>query len=305
MELPAYSNGVTLGLKELLFYKQQCVAWLPPARSLWSTMAGQHQSRKLGRGMDFSEVRQYQAGDDIRTIDWRVTARTGKPHTKLFSEEREKPVVIYVDLSANMHMGSRLLLKSVQAAHIAALISWLSFTQKDRIGALIDLGDRQIEIKPKSHQSGILTMLQKMIEGQAEILQQTNRNEVNSMAESLVALNRLAPKGSEVIVISDYTRYHDDMTSLFNQLRQHNLVRLIQIYDPLERGETSFRGVESVSDSRQTRWLNFSAGKTRSGIKKAFETQKDRLELLSRTQGIPYTQLSCGLPLLTQLSGKF
>ena len=90
--LPPYSDGVNLTLDELLYYKQQSIRWLPPAKSLWSQMLGQHQSRRLGRGMDFSEVRQYQTGDDIRAIDWRVTARTGKPHTKLFSEEKEKPL---------------------------------------------------------------------------------------------------------------------------------------------------------------------------------------------------------------------
>ena len=78
--LPTHSNGVTLNLDELLQYKSQSVRWLPPAKSLWSQLNGQHESAKKGRGMDFSEVRQYQAGDDIRSIDWRVTARTGKAH---------------------------------------------------------------------------------------------------------------------------------------------------------------------------------------------------------------------------------
>ncbi|WNJ97814.1 DUF58 domain-containing protein [Vibrio ruber] len=313
MELPAYSNGVTLCLEELLVYKQHCAAWLPPAKSLWSTMSGQYQSRKLGRGMDFSEVRRYQPGDDIRTIDWRVTARTGKTHTKLFSEEREKPVILYIDLSATMHMGSRLLLKSVQAAHMAALLAWMSLAQKDRCGALIDLGHRLIEIKPKSHQPSVLALLQKIIDSQKEQLQfsqtevsaNTNGVAASSMSDSLTALNRLSPKGSEVILISDYTRYDDDLKPQFNQLRRHNQVRLIHIYDPLERGDTDFRGIEFVADQQQSRWLNFSAKHTRAGIRKAFESQKDRLELLSRSLGIPYTRLSSDSPLLKQLSGSY
>ncbi|SMS02657.1 hypothetical protein VIM7927_03992 [Vibrio mangrovi] len=307
MELPAYSNGVTLCLEELLAYKQHCASWLPPAKSLWSTMSGQHLSRQLGRGMNFSEVRRYQPGDDIRAIDWRVTARTGKPHTKLFSEEREKPVILYIDLSATMHMGSRLLLKSVQAAHMAALLAWLSLAQKDRCGALIDLGDSLIDIKPKSHQPGVLALLQKLIDCQTRQLQinQTHTSAVLPMSESLTALNRLSPKGSEVILVSDYTRYHDDLKPQFSQLRRHNQVRLIHIYDPLEQGETAFRGIEFVADQQQSRWLNFSAQSTRTGIKKAFESQKDRLELLSRSLGIPYTRLSSDTPLLKQLSGSY
>ncbi|USP15982.1 DUF58 domain-containing protein [Vibrio gazogenes] len=311
MELPANSNGVTLCLEELLVYKQHCAAWLPPAKSLWSTMSGQYQSRRLGRGMDFSEVRRYQPGDDIRTIDWRVTARTGKTHTKLFSEEREKPVILYIDLSATMHMGSRLLLKSVQAAHMAALLAWMSLAQKDRCGALIDLGYRLIDIKPKSHQPGVLALLQTIIDSHQEQLQfsQTPINDagaaVSSMSESLTALNRLSPKGSDVIMISDYTRYNDDLKPQFNQLRRHNQVRMIHIYDPLEQGDTDFRGIEFVADQQQSRWLNFSAKQTRAGIRKAFESQKDRLELLCRSLGIPYTRLSSDSPLLKQLSGSY
>ncbi|QMV16931.1 hypothetical protein Vspart_04353 [Vibrio spartinae] len=311
MELPVYSNGVTLCLEELLVYKQHCAAWLPPAKSLWSTMSGQYQSRRLGRGMDFSEVRRYQPGDDIRTIDWRVTARTGKTHTKLFSEEREKPVILYIDLSTTMQMGSRLLLKSVQAAHMAALLAWMSLAQKDRCGALIDLGYRLIDIKPKSHQPGVLALLQTIIDSHKQQLQlsQTPINDagtaISSMSDSLTALNRLSPKGSEVIMISDYTRYNDDLKPQFNQLRRHNQVRLIHIYDPLEQGETDFRGIEFVADQQHSRWLNFSAKHTRAGIRKAFESQKDRLELLCRSLGIPYTRLSSDSPLLKQLSGSY
>ncbi len=98
--------------------------------------------------MNFSEVRPYQAGDDIRAIDWRVTARTGKTHTKLFTEEREQPVMLLIDLGTSMKFGSQLLLKSVQAAHFASLLSWLAVSEQDRIGAIIYTGTKLIECKP-------------------------------------------------------------------------------------------------------------------------------------------------------------
>ncbi len=100
--LPPHSDGVNVCLAELLQYKNQAVRWLAPAKSIWSQLNGHHQSRHKGRGMNFSEVRPYQAGDDIRSIDWRVTARTGKTHTKLFTEEREQPIMLFIDLSASM-----------------------------------------------------------------------------------------------------------------------------------------------------------------------------------------------------------
>ncbi len=301
MLLPENADGVHLCLEELLPYKQHTVKWLPPAKSLWSQLLGQHQSQQLGRGMDFAEVRQYQAGDDIRAIDWRVTARTGKPHTKLFSEEREKPVIIYVDLSSTMQFGSSLLLKSVQAAHMASLISWLSIAEKDRIGAVINTGSDLIEIKPTSRNRGPLQIIAQLVECQKQILSQPKQ--IHSMQTVLMTLNRLCPKGSEVVMISDFINYDDALKPLFSQLRKHNRVRLVHIYDPLERGETSFRGIEKVTNGKDTRWLNFSSKSDRQNIQKAFDFHKLKLESLCRSMDIDYRSISSDISLLQQLSG--
>ncbi|SJZ97993.1 cytoplasmic protein [Vibrio cincinnatiensis] len=302
LPLPEHADGVHLCLEELLPYQQHAVKWLPPAKSLWSQLLGHHQSKQLGRGMDFAEVRQYQPGDDIRTIDWRVTARTGKPHTKLFCEEREKPVVLYVDLSASMQFGSTLLLKSVLAAHMASLLSWLAVAQHDRIGAIIDLGHQQLELKPTARHKGALQIMAHLVKGQQQALAQAS-TPFASMKSGLLALNHLCPKGSEIIIISDFVRYDDDLKPLFNQLSRHNQVRMVHIIDPLEQGVTRFRGVERVKNNQQTRWLNFSANSTRLGIKKSFESQKVKLKSLSQSQAIDYRALSCDRPLLQQLSG--
>lgn len=301
--LPAHADGVHLCLDELLPYQQHTAKWLPPAKSLWSQMLGQHQSRQLGRGMDFAEVRQYQPGDDIRAIDWRVTARTGKPHTKLFTEEREKPVVLYIDLSASMQFGSTLLFKSVQAAHLASLLSWLAVAQKDRIGAVIDTGNKLVEIKPTSRQKGPLNILAQLVALQKELTSNQAAAEHRDMAQAFIALNRLCPKGSEVVLISDFIRYRSDLKPLFNQLHRRNRVRLIHIYDPLEQGETLFRGTELVTDQKDERWLNFSLNSTRNGIKKAFESHKEKLELLCQSMKMDYHALSSESPLLQQLAG--
>lgn len=306
LDLPEYSNGVELTLNELLVYKQQSVAWLPPAKSLWSVMTGQHQSRRLGRGMDFSEVRQYQNGDDIRAIDWRVTARTGKPHTKLFTEEQQKPVILYIDFCDSMNFGSTLMLKSVQAAHIASLITWLAFSKKDRVGAVINLGHDQIQVKPKGNLKSILTLLQSIVDQQTASFKNNDRQPTSARdwTNSISTLNQLVHKGSEVILISDFTQFKPEHEVHFNRLKQHNTVRIVHISDPLEEGNTSFRGIESVTDYIQTRWLNFSATSTRNGIKKSFDSHKDRLLLVCRKLGIPYTNLTTDTSLLKQLIGN-
>lgn len=300
--LPPYSDGVNLSLDELMFYKQQCIKWLPPSKSLWSQMLGQHQSRQLGRGMDFSEVRQYQAGDDIRTIDWRVTARTGKPHTKLFSEEREKPIILYIDLSPSMMFGSTLLLKSVQAAHMASLIAWLSVTGQDRIGAVIDTGERLVELKPTGRNKGALTLIQSLITLHQQQLKQNSKIDYG-FEQGLRAIARLCPKGSEIIILSDFSRFTPTLEPQLSRLTQHNRVRLVQIVDPLERGETAFRGSEQVSDQRNTLWLDFSSTKTRQGIGQAFEQQQHYLKQLTQKLGISFSTLSSDAALTQQLHG--
>lgn len=252
--------------------------------------------------MDFSEVRQYQAGDDIRTIDWRVTARTGKPHTKLFSEEREKPIILYIDLSPSMMFGSTLLLKSVQAAHMASLIAWLSVTEQDRIGAVIDTGERLVELKPTGRNKGALTLIQSLITLHQQQLKQNSKIDYG-FEQGLRAIARLCPKGSEIIILSDFSRFTPTLEPQLSRLTQHNRVRLVQIVDPLERGETAFRGSEQVSDQRNTLWLDFSSTKTRQGIGQAFEQQQHYLKQLTQKLGISFSTLSSDAALTQQLHG--
>ncbi|WP_375748722.1 DUF58 domain-containing protein [Vibrio sp. HN007] len=302
-QLPKFSDGVTLNLNELLQYKSQTVRWLPPAKSLWSQLNGQHQSRQLGRGMDFSEVRKYQPGDDIRTIDWRVTARTGKPHTKLFTEERETPVVIYADISNTMRFGSSLMLKSVQMAHMASLISWLAVEQKDRIGAVIDTGATLVDIRPTSRNRGPLQLLHHLVEKHNEALSDHSVSS-HPMEKGLSALKRLCPKGSDIILLSDFVRFEQKDIALISQLRQHNRIQLIHFYDPLEKGQTKYKGTEKVTNGRNTSWLNFSAKSTKKQLEDLFEDKQENIKQVSRSLAIPYYSISSAEPLIYQIAGK-
>ncbi|MDN3612564.1 DUF58 domain-containing protein [Vibrio ostreicida] len=303
-QLSPHADGVSLNLDELLYYKQQAVKWLPPAKSLWSQMLGQHQSRQLGRGMDFAEVRQYQPGDDVRSIDWRVTARTGKPHTKLFSEEREKPIVVYVDLSASMMFGSQLMFKSVLASHMASLVAWLSVAQGDRVGAIIDNGLGLTELKPTSRNHGPLALMQHLVKQHQSGLATSVQSSASDMSVGLQALNRLCPKGSEVVIISDFLRLTDQDTPQLTRLGVHNRVRLIHLSDPLEAGITHYRGVEQVSDRRQTLWMDFSSRKNRDQMRSLFELKQQQLKDLSNSHGLSFSCLSTEESLLQQLSGR-
>ncbi len=132
--------------------------------------AGGYLSGFKGRGMDFEEVRAYQPGDDVRLIDWRVTARTGKPFTKIFHEERERPVFIVVDLSATMFFGTKTAFKSVIAAKVAALIAWAAVKNGDRVGGIFYGGENCHELRPKSRNRGVLPFLKLLCEATKTLL---------------------------------------------------------------------------------------------------------------------------------------
>ena len=127
-----------------------------------SAITGVHASRFRGRGMDYQESRVYQSGDDIRSMDWRVTARTGRAHVKLYQEERERPVVVMVDLGPGMFFATRGAFKSVIAARAAALIGWAAIQNGDRIGALLFNGGHH-EIRPQGGQRGVLRLIRELV----------------------------------------------------------------------------------------------------------------------------------------------
>ncbi len=146
-EMPG--GGVILGSEELIRLRSQAsLPGLAPQRRVMTTQTGPYASPFKGRGIDFAEVRAYLPGDDIRNIDWRVTARTGQPHTKLFREERERPVLLLVDLGASMRFGTRVAFKSVLAARAAALLGWAAVGHGDRVGGVVFAGQEHQELRP-------------------------------------------------------------------------------------------------------------------------------------------------------------
>ncbi len=304
--LAASCQGALVTVEELVHYKTHSKRWLPPAKSLWSQLDGSHQSSTKGRGMTFSEVRQYQPGDDIRQIDWRVTARTGKTHTKLFTEEHEKPVILLIDLSQSLFMGSELLLKSVQVCHMASLLSWMAIANGDRVGMIIRTSKGIVEIKPTNVTKNLLGMLQQLIEVHNATLTQfdiDNDKQISSAEWPISTLKRVCPKGCDIILLSDFSELTNHFESTLNTLRQHHAIRAIHIYDPLEVGDTGYRGTQQVLHGKGSSLLNFSLSSTRKQLRDAFFAKQQRVESQLITMGIPYSQISCGIPLLKQLNG--
>lgn len=253
------SDGVNINMPELIRYKGIARRLnLQPASAIRSSMAGAMSSKFKGRGMEFDEARHYQPGDDIRSIDWRVTARTGKTHTKLYREERERPVLIYIDLHASMHFGTQLLYKSVQAIHSAALISFSALSRGDKIGCVAINESCDIELKPKATSKHVLGMLNQVMNMHNDDVQQlahkraTSDPALSSQA-GLTKLAMLAKPGTLVYIISDFTHFNQQAFDVIGKMQRHCEIRPLQIFDPIEHALPVFRGLEHVllSDGQQ------------------------------------------------------
>ena len=196
---------------------------------------GEYYSPFKGRGMEFDEVRLYQPGDDIRTIDWRVTARSGTAHTKLFREERERAVILWVDFRRTMFFGTQGAFKSVTAAKAAALFAWSAEHQGDRLGGLFFSEQQHQELRPQRSTLALMHILQKLSQN---TLRQSNGSESVShqrtLNDALGRLRRVTRPGSMLLLLSDFRGLDDTSEAHLYQLAHHNDVMLVYIYDPLE-----------------------------------------------------------------------
>jgi len=197
-----------------------------------AALLGEHSSAQRGRGLEFQEVRPYVAGDDPRNIDWRVTARRGRPHTKLFREERERPVWLLVDLQPGLFFGTRRQLKSALVVRAAALLAWIASLGGDRVGSVIAAGDGQPRIlAARARHAGVLPVLQALLDAQPKSPAQPVPL---ALEGALRALLPLARPGSQVLAISDFAGLREEAGSLWTALAAHCDLRLFWVTDPLE-----------------------------------------------------------------------
>jgi len=273
-------------------------------RRALSHLAGSNRANFRGRGIDFDEVRSYQPGDDIRAIDWRVTARTGKAHTKLFHEDRERPVLVAVDQRPGMFFGSRACFKSVLAAHLAALVAWSALDAGERVGGLVFGADGHRDLRPRRSRRSVLGLLSTLCDYNAAL--RDPAAPAPGAADLLAKLRRIARPGSSVFLISDLSGLLDDggREHLF-QLRRHTELTLLHCTDPLEEAlPPPGRYTISDGDRRNTLALGDRTLRERLGQRLA-EARAER-ETLLRQLGIPCIEASTTRPplgLLRELYG--
>lgn len=306
-------SGFQLGFDELLMYRHfGHLLSLKPKSNVKHHMSGQYLAKTKGRGMEFDESRHYQPGDDVRAIDWRVTARTGKAHTKIFKEEKDRPIFILTDLLPSMRFGSQLLFKSVQACHLSALIAWSAKQNGDKIGGIILSENHLVEAKPRSRQKAVLTWLNQLMtchnsldvfnkESASQENQQASKKQQQQRFEKACAhLRRLAHPGSLVYVISDFQNMNKSALQHLFQLQKHCEVAAYCINDPLEQTlPSNISGLMPVTDGASSKIVTSSEQlkQYRAASHRHFQVREKALTQYK----IQWHQLSAGLPLSEQL----
>ncbi len=232
---PDDGQGAYVSLESLrrLEGKARQLSFLPrqPSRSV---LSGRHASKLRGRGLNFEEIRNYLPGDDIRTIDWKVTARLGEPHIRVYTEERDRPALVVVDQRMSMFFGSVLNLKSVTAAEAAAMAGFAILRAGDRVGGIV-FGDRDmVEIRPQRSQRALNGVLKAIVNGnralRADLPPVANPMPIDRPLE---AAARIARHDHTILVFSDFDGIGANTRRVLSGLARHNNLILIVVTDPM------------------------------------------------------------------------
>jgi len=253
-------------------------------------LAGAKRSARRGRGVEFDEVRQYAAGDDVRAIDWRVTARSGEAHTKLFHEERERPVLVAVDLRDSMRFGSRNCFKSVLAAYTAGLVLWSALDRGERVGGMVMTDRETRDVRPRRSRNAVLQLIGDM-QAPADS-PATDKPSSASFAEQLRNLQRIARPGSSIFLISDFTdALEPAVLETLKRLARHTQITAIAISDPLER-DLPLPGRYVVSDGEGRSTLDTASPGLRKRYREDYAAREQALGQQLQNLRIPLIQLS-------------
>jgi uncharacterized protein (DUF58 family) len=267
-------------------------------RPALAQLQGGHRSAQRGRGLEFEEVRLYAAGDDARSIDWRVTARRGKPHSRLFREERERPVWIVADLHPGLYFGSRRQFKSALLLRAAAVLGWVAAVGGDRVGAVITDGGGAPKIFPtRGREAGVLPVLDALVQAQPRA---PGAAVHSGLEQSLTLLRPLLQPGSLILVLSDFSNIGQQAEQMLAAISVQNDCRLLWITDPLERSGLP-GGAHRVGVPGRLWWMDGDA--SRKAWQSTWQQREQHLTALAAGLNLPLIRLDTADPVPDTLVG--
>lgn len=275
------------------------ISFLPgqPARSI---LNGQHASKLKGRGLNFEELRHYTVGDDVRTIDWKVTARTNTPYVRVYTEERDRAAMLIVDQRMSMFFGSEKNMKSVTAAEAAALAAFRIKDKGDRVGGIVFTDDDMVELRPKSSHRAVNHFLSELARANCALDANTPPVTPMPLNRPLEAAARIAKPGSMVMIFSDFDGMDDDTERLLRGIAQHSDLILFTVSDPMSQELPKDLEI-IVSDGELQVQINAGDDTVRSRLQEFSSGRLTTLLSFSRKYGIPVVPLSAAQETLPQL----
>jgi uncharacterized protein (DUF58 family) len=256
-----------------------------------SILSGRYASRLRGRGLNFEELRRYQPGDDIRTMDWKVTARTRSPHVRVYTEEKDRRVLLLVDQRLNMFFGTRERMKSVTAAELAALGAWRALDVGDRVGAVVFDDSEIIDIRPQRSEKTVMSILNVVMRmNQALRFGSGTSVGPERLNQALTKAVRLVAHDALVVVISDFFGADEQTDRLIAQLAAHNDVLGVLVHDPVRLDPV--RHNISVSDGERQMPLDLANPRVREAIAKDYRDDQQRITHFLRKLSAPLLMIS-------------
>jgi uncharacterized protein (DUF58 family) len=294
--------GVYIDLDGLiaLEHRGRKVSFLPhqPVHSL---LSGRFASRMRGRGLNFEEIRDYRAGDDVRSIDWKVTARLQKPHVRVFNEERDRQALLVVDQRVSMFFGSRFAMKSVTAAEAAAIGAWRVLGVGDRVGAIVFNDRGLVEIKPRRSRATVLQILSAIASRNQELGVGRGIAAAPDMLNTALAqATRRALHDASVIVISDFDGADDATRKMIGAMTRHNDVVALLVHDPLQSDLPASASM-TVTDGELQIELEVGRASVRKSIAEATEARLRGVFAWTHELGVPVLPLSAAEETAPQL----
>ena len=262
-----------------------------PRQPVHSILSGRYASRLRGRGLNFEELRRYQPGDDIRTMDWKVTARTRSPHVRVYTEEKDRRVLLVVDQRLNMFFGTRDRMKSVAAAELAALGAWRALDVGDRVGLVAFNDNEVVDIMPQRSQKTVMSILDAVLRmNQALRVGSGVPHAPERLNEALTKAVRLVTHDALVVVVSDFFGADEHTTRLASQLAAHNDVLGILVHDPV-RLDPAGHNI-NVSDGVLQMPLDLANPRVRETIVHDYREEQRRITQLLRKLSAPLLMIS-------------
>jgi len=298
------SARISITLEDLILLKADARGFsFLPKQPVSSLLSGRHASRLRGRGLSFEELRPYHEGDDFRTIDWKATARLRSTQVRVYSEERERPVLLVVDQRSPMFFGSRRAMKSVVAAELAALGAWRAFHSGDRVGGIVFNESEVVEVRPHRSQARVLNLFHEIVRQNRLLASESPATGCKTLNDALQSASHVANHDHLVVLLSDLDGADAQTQRLSTLIAARNDMLVAAIYDPLGASLAGSPGM--MATDRGQSWEIPAHDAFAGKFQQAFQQRLDEWEEIFRNLKVPVMPVSTSVSPVQQVRSLF